>query len=507
MHSQTPVSSFFGRSRLLLTSTLILIFGLGLGLRFYYLTNPPLDLHAWRQLRSASIARHFYYQLLPPEKLAAIQPSGDFGTFDRLEPNINEWIVALTYRIAGGEYLWIARLYSILYWTIGGIALFALARRMTNLDGALVALAYYFLLPYGGVVSRAFLPEPFMVMWLLLAAYAAYRWTEVPSWRWALLTGVFAGLAVLVKVFAAFPIIAGLVFLVLASWGPRRSLANLRVWAAASLTAIIPAFYYIFPNPGSGGTYLTSWTLPFAHLWTDWTFYISWLNKLNTNFNLAVVLAALASILLLNRRARALCLGLWIGYFLIGMSVPSLITSHIYYNLPLVPVVALSLAPLGALFFSRLAQESRFWQVAFAAVALMALGYTAFLMRKGVKTEDFWDEPQRWRALAQIIPADARLIGLTDDYNMRMMYYGRRGIVQYPHSFDQDMHILAGGNFDPNAENRDYFLERTSGSDMFVITLLDELDKQPYLKKNLYDHYPIFSQGEDYLVFDLRAPH
>ena len=36
-------------------------FVLGLGIRLLDLTDPPLDFHAWRQFRSATIARGMYY--------------------------------------------------------------------------------------------------------------------------------------------------------------------------------------------------------------------------------------------------------------------------------------------------------------------------------------------------------------------------------------------------------------------------------------------------------------
>ena len=38
---------------------------LGAVLRFYDLTDPPLDYHPSRQLRGAIIARSIYYQILP----------------------------------------------------------------------------------------------------------------------------------------------------------------------------------------------------------------------------------------------------------------------------------------------------------------------------------------------------------------------------------------------------------------------------------------------------------
>ncbi|NIS83470.1 MAG: phospholipid carrier-dependent glycosyltransferase, partial [Anaerolineales bacterium] len=203
----TILSPFFGRSKILLAITLLILFGVGLGLRLVDLTDEPLDFHPWRQLRAASITRGMYFTMLPdtnPElRSSAISLGKQFQT---LEPKIFETLVAYTYRLIGGEHLWIARLYAITFWMIGGIALYTLARRLTSDDGAIVSLAFYLIVPFGFTGSRAFLPEPLMVMWIMLAAYSFYQWAEEHTWRWAILSGLTSGIAILVKVFAIFPL-------------------------------------------------------------------------------------------------------------------------------------------------------------------------------------------------------------------------------------------------------------------------------------------------------------
>ncbi|HZW03329.1 MAG TPA: hypothetical protein VFF68_05355, partial [Anaerolineaceae bacterium] len=61
----SAAETFFARRRWLAVASLILLLAAGLGLRLLDFTDPPLDVHAWRQLRSASIARGMYYDLLP----------------------------------------------------------------------------------------------------------------------------------------------------------------------------------------------------------------------------------------------------------------------------------------------------------------------------------------------------------------------------------------------------------------------------------------------------------
>jgi hypothetical protein len=178
--------SFFGRSRLILALSLAVILVLGLGIRFYDLTDAPMDFHPTRQIRGLVIARGMYYQMLPsvdPAKRdAAI---AYWGSMVDREPQILERVVALTYLAIGQEQTWIARIYTSLAWIIGGLFLFALARRMVSADGAVVATAFYLFLPFGVIASRSFQPDPVMVMLFLISAYVLYRWSEAQTWKWA----------------------------------------------------------------------------------------------------------------------------------------------------------------------------------------------------------------------------------------------------------------------------------------------------------------------------------
>src|SRR5512142_1247659 len=94
---------------------LILVLLGGFGLRMINLTNPPLDFASTRQLFSALKARGMYYQSatnVSAEQRQAAIALGDTGI---VEPPILETIVSQTYRLAG-EHLWIARIYSSLFW-------------------------------------------------------------------------------------------------------------------------------------------------------------------------------------------------------------------------------------------------------------------------------------------------------------------------------------------------------------------------------------------------------
>jgi 4-amino-4-deoxy-L-arabinose transferase-like glycosyltransferase len=189
---------------------LLVILVLGFAIRLYDLTDLPLDFHPTRQLLSALKARGMYYQTLenvPDEQRDfAIQ---QWKTRASVEPALLERMVAFTYRFTG-EQLWIARIYSSLFWVIGAVFLFLLAREFASVDGALAATAIYLILPYAVAASRSFQPDPLMVMLIIVFWWAVVMWSkDSASYKFAILAGLFGGFAIFVKFVAAFFVIAG----------------------------------------------------------------------------------------------------------------------------------------------------------------------------------------------------------------------------------------------------------------------------------------------------------
>ncbi|MGB7296215.1 MAG: glycosyltransferase family 39 protein, partial [Candidatus Aminicenantales bacterium] len=177
----------------------------GFGLRMIDLTDPPLDFHPTRQFRGAVVARSIYYQLVPSTDPYIQQQAVSMrNSVSELEPPILETIVAFGYWIAGGEYLWIARIIVSMIWVLAAIPLFALVRSFTSPPTALISVAYYLFLPFGVQASRSFQPDPLMVALLILGMFTAYRWSQTRTWSWVVWTGLVMGWAILIKAFAVY---------------------------------------------------------------------------------------------------------------------------------------------------------------------------------------------------------------------------------------------------------------------------------------------------------------
>lgn len=499
--------TFFGRSKILLNAIMLVMFALGLGIRLFDLTDPPLDFHPTRQLRSAIIARSLYYRSLPEDlgwqRERAIE---QYSVETVIEPLVFESIVSFTYRLAGSEQLWIARVYASVFWILGGIALYLLARGLTSVDGAVLAAAYYLFVPFGITASRSFQPDPLMVMLLLVALWRIYIWHTNPSWGRAVTAGLLAGLAVFVKAVAVFPVVFGVGGLILFTSGFRKAVANPQVWMVALLTAL-PAVVYHFYGVYVLGTLGSQFEgRVFPELWSDPKFYVNWVDTASGLLGFSSILAGLLGAMLFAAPgARALGLGLWLGYFAYGMTFNYHITTHSYYHLPLVAILALTLAPIGTYLFRPLAKLKPGWLVQGVVTGLLFSAILIILwdVRVGMVQEDYRHEPAYWRELGEILGPESAVIGLTHDYGNRLAYYGWITPQIWLPTGHLNYRELKGK---PPIAVQHWFESKAGNMDYFLVTLINQLNKQPDLKELLYNNFPVIREGEGYVIFDLKNP-
>ncbi len=494
-----------------------LLLGLGLGLRFYDLTDPPIDFHPTRQLRGAIIARGIYYEMLPNADPQLREDAIAFGnSTGQYEPSILEEIVAATYLALGSEQMWVARLYTSMFWVIGGLALFFLSRRMAveemqtaRLAGALaiisalIATGYYLLLPFGVQASRAFQPDPFMVMWLVLALFILYRWGQKPGWALAVMAGLLAGMAVLVKIVAAYIIAGAAVGVVLYSLGFKRSLRNAQVWVMAILM-IAPSFlYYVIGRGGRASEYFSGWTVSLSHLLLEPATYVRWFSMLQDLMGLTVILLALIGLLIARPRNRALLLGCWLGYLIYGLFLPYQMYTHNYYHEQLIPILAISLLPILLLILDKVSQQAKPWQALAVVVALIGAGHMSWAAILPQYRDDYRHEPAYWKEVGDLLPNDGKILALTQDYGYRLMYYGWRKVILWPNRGELNLAVLRGEG-DKDLES--YFAKKSDGTDYFLITSFNQFNDQPELKKYLNQNFPVYAEGGGYLIYDLAHP-
>ena len=479
---------------------LALVFLAGFAIRIYDLQDPPLDFHAVRQLRSALISRGVYYQLDKSLDPDLRQLAIDTATLEEYEPPIFEQIVGFTYLLIGSEKLWVSRIYLAMFWTIGGWFLYLLLRRSASFTAALCSLAVYFYLPFSVIASRSFQPEPWMVMWILIAAYSILRWSETRSWKWAVIAGLTGGMAVLVKAVAILFLAGMVAFTSFMSIGLKKFFRSAQFWVLTLLTLAPAAIYLLSLQQGRSSSFLSFWIGSLSWLILEPEFYADWLAMIKTLSGLSLLAAAVMGAFISQKDLRPVLLGGWAGYVLYGLVFPYQYTTHEYYHLPLVALLALSLGPVFDAVFRKLSEQVWVWKAGVAGVILFSSFYSLYVSRSILYASDYAFEPYSWQLVGESIPADSNFIALTADYGMRLRYYGWRIGASWPSGADFNLKAL-GSTEEYNFQA--YFDELTLGKDYFLVTALSEFDSQQDLKTYLYDNYALFAEGNGFLVFDL----
>jgi hypothetical protein len=339
-HSLSSSPSFFGRSRSLSILVFIVVVALGAGVRLAGLNLPSLS--------SAGPTPYF-----------------------------RELILQTTSRLA---------------WLAGGIALFGIARKLASLDGALLALAFFLLTPFGVSTSGSDLPDSLMVACFLVGIYILLVWSESPSRQGALLAGIALTVAVFLRSYAVIPAVAVFIsfdiitegltqkasFFSFSSW--KKYLFEKQAWAILLLIlaglvagALLPRLTGYDSGP----------LLSLSRAIITPAFYIRWLDFTNHMLSQAFFFAALAGVVCFAWRGRLLASSLWIGYLLLGVCLSKLVLEDLSYSLVLFAAISLSLASLGDLFFGRLTHQPKSWQALFAAFSLLVMAYPVWLIFHG----------------------------------------------------------------------------------------------------------------------------
>jgi hypothetical protein len=482
--------------------TIGLLFIFGLGIRLCDLKDLPLDFHPTRQLASAVIARGMYYQGLDtvdPEKRELAVAL--WKAREVYEPQILERLVATTYHLMGGEYLWVSRIYTSLFWVLGGIALYLLARDMTTTDGAIIAVAYYLFLPFGVIASRSFQPDPIVVSLMIFSLLGLRYWRERPTWRRTLMVGVLCGIAILVKAMAIFPIAGAFIGFVLGSQGLRGVILDRRVWAIVGLAVLPAIIYYLLLTPEQAGGFYKFWVLSFSDWLLKPAFYVRWTNYISGIFGFHLIVLALIGVFLFRAGGeRGMMVGLWMGYVFYGMSLPYQITTHNYYHLMLVPILGLSLAFPISTIFQQLASRQIIWRMAVIGVLLMAAFYQLWTVRVDLVNKNFSNKLLEWETIRRAIPRDGDIIALSEAYGYQLEYFLWIKVPLWPRRGDIDLSEMRGDSFDYEEE----FNERIKGMEYFLITDFQDFNEQEELKAILYGHYQIYDEGDEFVIFDLH---
>ena len=508
--SQAPASALFLKPTKTVIILLFLAFMLaGLGVRLIDLDDLPLDFAITRQLRSFIMTRGLYFEMNTPAAQSIPEDIRQFAIITgrsepQIEPPVMEYLVASIYAITGGENMLVARILSIVFWLIGAIPVFLMARKITTINGAFITLALYLFNPFSTIASRSFQPDPLMVMLIIWALYFQFKWLDDDKLKSAIFAGIFTGLAVLIKTPAVFFVGFTMVGIVLLK-GIKKSLRNWRVYLVAGIS-LFPAIIYYTLNATIGGNagaiFGARWV---PALFSNPKWYLSWLllARLVVGY-FPIIISLLGFFLIEQKKYRVLYFCMWLGYMLYGFMFAYHIYTHNYYHLPLIPIIALGFGVVGGEVFTRLEQRSLTWAAKTLVIFLFlfSIGLGVMKSRGEMVGESFRHEANYWKDLGEKIGRNKSVVALTHDYGYRLNYWGFIQPTIWPTEGDLTVKELIGST-DPEFET--LFKMRTEGKDYFLVTLLGDFESQSYLSKYLFENYP-YEQGDGYYLFDLQHP-
>jgi hypothetical protein len=229
--------------------------------------------------------------------------------------------------------------------------------------------------------------------------------------------------------------------------------------------------------------------------------YLQWAVKADLAVGgLFIALALLGFLLVTDNRLRSFLIGLWVAYVTYGLFFDYHIATHDYYHLPFIPIVAISLSPLGGWFFARISEAATqsYQRSAVYVILLFAVFIEVWNVRNQMKAVDYRPQAAMFAEIGETL-GDSTTIALTQDYGSRLEYWGWKSSYTWPSVGDLTYSTLRDSSF----SFEDLFEQYAFKRDFFLITDFEELGRQPELEARL-SVYPVYARGNGYIIYQLK---
>jgi 4-amino-4-deoxy-L-arabinose transferase-like glycosyltransferase len=468
------------------------------------ITRPSLES---RELHNALIARQYYLgdgTGLPSWKRDVLRELGEIVR--PIEPPILDLVAASAFRLTGGEDLWVPRLISALMWLVGGVFLYLLAARLTTRAGATVALALYLFWPYGALISRLYMPDATMVALMLGAILTVLRYWETPSFARLGAAGAVSGLATVVKPGVAIVFLVP-VFIALAA--SKRALVDVlargRLAFFVALALLPSVVYYVYGThvrdflSGESEGRVEPSLVSTAWFWRGWWEMVAIVlpfPQRQGSLALLPLAAAVAGVLVARGTARAVLVGLGLGYVAFAVIFTAYVPSHPYYSLPLIPILSLAIGILAAALLDRLRSRAPSGQVALVGLVVLAVGVAAFKSHAVLASVSREQERQiaDYRRIGELTDHTTRAIVVDVQLRSPISYWGWIvGRYWYPPTPADDL-PESGDAFPPRLDPAEF--------DFLIVIEMSELETEPRLRAFTRE-LPIVERTSRYAVFAL----
>ena len=211
---------------------------------------------------------------------------------------------------------------------------------------------------------------------------------------------------------------------------------------------------------------------------------------------------ALLGVLIVTGPAKKLLMGLWIGYVLYGLTFAYHISSHDYYQLFLIPIVAISLAPVVEMFAANITKNStNIVPKMFLGVFLTALlVIQLWNIRVELARNEYRSDVGYWSAIGEKLGNPGTVLTISQDYGYRLAYWGWQDVESWLDDAELNLRALDGRKIDITEK----FDEKVAGKKYIVVTQMSKLDDQPEIKQLILERYPVFAEGDGYVIYDVE---
>jgi 4-amino-4-deoxy-L-arabinose transferase-like glycosyltransferase len=500
------------RERLFISrAVLIIIFALALVFRLYSLETVRIP--SERQYRSAIIARAYYYKMkttIPEWKKEVAEISRQ--RVDLLEPPLQEMLTAVIYRLIDQENLWIPRFLSALFWIVGGLPLYLIARRWMSEISATFVTFYYLFIPIGVLTSISFQPDSLMMMAFLTSLLGILRYAEQPSRRRLLAAALISGIAILIRPLCLFAISGAFLAVALyLKFGERRFRSS-DVLVFLGICFLLPLTYYGY-TIASGRFIADQAEASFIpSLLLDKRYWTGWMESATRTVGLPVISGGLLGLVILpNKMHRSFLIGLWGGYVIFCLTFTYHIRFSNHYHLQLAVIAALSFGILIDEFISLLKSTpyDRISRFVLAGALLLVLILNFQEIRRVLGAVIPIEQESVARKIGELVHHSTQTVYLASAYGMPLEYYGELSGAYWPR---REVHwaLQSQGLFGESTDQKpDRSLEERFQSldfipQYFIITNFSEFNiYHSDLKEYLLNNSSLIAQSRDYLIYQM----
>lgn len=471
---------------------LVILFLLGgLLVRLYKFNAPIADWHSWRQADTSAVSRNFVrdgFDVLHPkfDDLSNVQTSGKYDN-----PQGFRFVEFPLYNVFQAEGFilfpkftleeW-GRIISIFSSLFAAIFLFLIVKKFAGIFSGVLTAFFYLFLPFNIFWGRTVLPDQSMIMATLGGMYFFDKWVDslkfknkTRSYLFGTLSIIFLAIALLLKPLAVFFFLP-ILWIAYKKWGTSM-FRTLTLWTFAILTFLPFLAWRVwmlkFPQGIADSTWIFEGSIRFKGAFFYWIFA----NRIG-EFILGFWGLPIFLLGIIKKNKNSIFLSFLFSSLLYIFIVARGNVQHSYYQIPIIPTIAIFLA-LGSEFLLNPPRQY-FSKIITYPVLIFCLALMFSLSWKDVR--DYYNIQNAsiivaGEAVDKIAPGDAKVVAPNEGDTTLLYFTKRKGWASFSKPLPELIKMGADFLVLVNPKKQDFDIGKT---------------------------YKIVAYSSQYIIFDLR---